>query len=262
MKKVFLSIAMVSALLSSCGTANKSVNLSGEWNIVSVSGQEVTADKDAYIGFDMEKGRLYGNAGCNNIMASVSVDAKKNTVELSNVASTRKMCMDMKLEEQVLNALGKVTSYKTTDNGIELTDAEGNILFGLEKMDAADVKASDLDGEWFISKVNGNAVKVVEKVPFIAFDAAAKKVHGTGGCNIFNGDFSQKKNESSSLIFGDLATTMMAGPGMEQEGTILPEFEKVRSFIKNANGTISLLDADKKEVIVLKKNNGKSLVEE
>ena len=55
MKKILMSVAVFAAvMLSSCGTASKSVDISGEWNVVSVEGQKVTGSP--YIGFDMEEG--------------------------------------------------------------------------------------------------------------------------------------------------------------------------------------------------------------
>lgn len=261
MKKVILSVAVMAALVSSCGKAGKSVSLAGEWNIVSVEGQQVASDDDSFLGFDMNEGRLYGNAGCNNIMGTVAVDSLKGTLTLSEVGATRKMCLDMKLEDQVLKALGKVAGYKAIESGVELTDANGNVVFGLEKKEALAVNIADLNGEWLISSVEGKKVEVVEKTPFIAINVAEKTVHGTGGCNIFNGGFSQKEGQPASFQFGELATTMMAGPGMNAEGVVLAALGKVRSFATQENGTVSLMDENQQEIIVLTKNTGKSLAE-
>ena len=261
MKKILLSAAIMTALVSSCGNTGKTVSLAGEWNIVSVEGQQVVSDEDPFLGFDMNDGRLYGNAGCNSIMAQVAVDTVNNTIELSQVGATRRMCPDMKLEQQVLAALEKVSGYQASEKGVELTDAAGKVVFGLEKKVAPKANVADLNGEWIISKVEGKTVEVVEKTPFITVNVADKKVHGTGGCNIFNGEFSQEENQPASFRFGELATTMMAGPGMEQEGIILSALGKVRSFAVQADSTISLLDEQQNEVVVLTKNTGKSLSE-
>ena len=261
MKKIMLSAAIMTALVSSCGNAEKTVNLAGEWNIVSVEGQQVTSEDDPFLGFDMKDGRLYGNAGCNSIMAQVAVDSVNNTIELTQVGATRRMCPDMQLEQQVLAALEKVSGYQASEKGVELTDSEGAVIFSLEKKEAPAVSIADLNGEWIISKVEGKTVEVVEKTPFIAVNTANKTVHGTGGCNIFNGGFSQEENHPASFRFGELATTMMAGPGMEQEGIILPALGKVRSFAVQEDGTISLMDENQNEVVVLTKNTGKSLSE-
>ena len=261
MKKVFLSVAVMTGILSSCGTSDKVVSLAGEWNIVSVEGQNVS-DNDPFLGFDVKDGRIYGNAGCNNIMGSMKVDSIEGSLELSQVAATRKMCPDMKTEGLVLAALEKVKGYKASENGVELTDAEGKVVFGLEKKVAPVADVNDMNGEWIISKVNGNKITKVEKTPFIAINVAEKTVHGTGGCNIFNGGFSQENNVPESFVLGDLATTMMAGPGLEQEGIVLEAFKEVASFVKVNERMISLKDKNNNEVILLVKNTGKSLVEE
>ena len=251
----------MAALLSSCANVGKTVNLAGEWNIVSVEGQQVASGEDPFLGFDMNEGRLYGNAGCNNIMASVAVDSVKGSIELSEVGATRRMCPDMKLEDQVLAALGKVAGYQASEAGVELTDANGNVVFGLEKKEAAAVSVEELNGEWLITSVEGKAVEVVEKTPFVSINVAEKTVFGTGGCNTFNGGFTQEEGQPASFRFGELATTMMAGPGMESEGIVLAALGKVRSFATQADGTVSLMDENQNEVVVLTKNTGKSLAE-
>ncbi len=262
MNKVFLSVLLGTTFLCSCGTQNKSVvDLAGEWNIITVEGQKVSSEEIPFLGFDVKENRMYGNAGCNNIMGSVALNSKKGSIELSNVGATRRMCPDMKLEDKVLNALEKVKSYKATKKGVELTDAEGKVLFGLEKKQAPAVTVADLNGEWIITTVGDKAVEVVEKTPFIAFNVEEKKVHGTGGCNIFNGGFIQDTKNPTALRFSQMALTRMAGPGMKNEGIILSALEKVRSFAFNADGTVSMNDRNNKTVFVMKKNTGKSLSE-
>ena len=96
---------------------------------------------------------------------------------------------------------------------------------------------------------------------YCAFNVAESTVHGTGGCNVFNGGYTQEKGKATSFAFGNLASTRMAGPGMEQEDVIFAALGKVRSFDKKAENTIVLLDENQKEVVVLTKNTGKSLSE-
>ncbi len=166
MKKTFVSAVMMAALcLTGCGNAGKTVNLMGEWKIVSVEGEDVNSKEEPYLGFDLNEGRLYGNAGCNQIMASVTVDTVKHGLTLSKVGATRRMCPDMKLENHVLAALEKVAGYQATAVGVELTDANGNVLFSLEKNEQAELTVNDLNGEWFITTVEGKKVEKVEKTP-------------------------------------------------------------------------------------------------
>ena len=261
MKKTLISAAAFAAvLLSSCGTASKSVDISGEWNVVSVEGKEVTGNP--YIGFDMENGRLYGNAGCNRIMGGVEIDSvNPGHIGLTNIGATRMMCPDMETEQKVLEALNEVAGYKASATGVELTDKDGKVLMSLEKREASAVSINDINGEWTISKVDGVEIEVADKTPFLSFNVADNAVHGNGGCNIINGSFSQEEGNASSLKFGQMISTMMAGPGMETEGKVLEAMNKVASFVVNEDGTLSLMDAGNNEVLLLVRNTGKTLSE-
>lgn len=261
MKKILISAAAFAAvMLSSCGTTGKSVDISGEWNVVSVEGQKVTGNP--YIGFDMQEGRLYGNAGCNRIMGGVELDSiNPGKIGFTGVASTRMMCPDMETEQKVLEALNEVAGYQASATGVELTDKDGKVLISLEKREAPAVSVNDINGEWTISKVEGAAVEIADKTPFLSFNVTENTVHGNGGCNIINGSFSQEEGNSSSLKFGQMISTMMAGPGMETESKLLAAMNKVASFVMNEDGTLSLMDASNNEVLLLVKNTGKSLSE-
>lgn len=261
MKKNLISAAAFAAiLLSSCGTTTKSVDITGEWNVVSVAGKQVTGNP--YIGFDTENGRLYGNAGCNRIMGGFEIDSvNPGHIGLTNVASTRMMCPDMETEQKVLEALNEVTGFKSSATGVELTDKDGKVLISLEKREAPAVSVNDINGEWKISKVEGAAVEVADKTPFLSFNVAENAVHGNGGCNIINGSFSQEEGNPSSLKFGHMISTMMAGPGMETERKVLTAMNKVASFVVNEDGTLSLMDAENNEVLLLVKNAGEAMSE-
>lgn len=273
MKKMLISAAAFAAVvLSSCGTTGKSVDISGEWNVVSVKGEQV--EGNPYIGFDLAEGRIYGNAGCNRIMGEFNYvpnlyNPKKNNedsitlghIDFINVGATRMMCPDMETEQKVLEALNEVAGYQASSAGVELTDKDGNVLMSLEKKEAPAVSVNDINGKWNITKVEGAAVEVADKTPFISFNVAENAVHGNGGCNIINGSFSQEEGNPSSLKFGQMISTMMAGPGMETERKVLSAMNKVASFVVNEDGTLSLMDAANNEVLLLVKSEGETVSE-
>lgn len=254
MKKMLISVAAFAAVvLSSCGTTGKSVDISGEWNVVSVKGEQVAGNP--YIGFDLAEGRIYGNAGCNRIMGGVEVDSvNPGKIGFTGVGATRMMCPDMETEKKVLEALNEVAGYQASSAGVELTDKDGNVLMSLEKKEAPAVSVNDINGKWNITKVEGAVVEVADKTPFISFNVAENAVHGNGGCNIINGSFSQEEGNPSSLKFGQMISTMMAGPGMETERKVLSAMNKVASFVVNEDGTLSLMDVADNEVLLLVKS--------
>lgn len=120
MKKVLLSICMVSAVfaMSSCGSTKEAASLSslnGEWNIIEVNGSAIVPAENQelpFIGFDTATGKVYGNSGCNRMMGSIDLNSKPGTIDMSRLGSTRMACPDMTTEQNVLNALGQVKSYK------------------------------------------------------------------------------------------------------------------------------------------------------
>ena len=195
-------------------------------------------------------------------MGGVELDSiNPGKIGFTGVASTRMMCPDMETEQKVLEALNEVAGYQASATGVELTDKDGKVLISLEKREAPAVSVNDINGEWIISKVDGVVVEVADKTPFLSFNVADNAVHGNGGCNIINGSFSQEEGNASSLKFGQMISTMMAGPGMETEGKVLEAMNKVTSFVVNEDGTLSLMDAGNNEVLLLVKNTGKTLSE-
>lgn len=125
MKKLFTFILMsgLVAFASSCGSSKDLNSLSaigGEWDVVEINGTSVEPVEDqtsAFIGFDVQKNLVYGSAGCNRLTGGLNADAKAGTIDFGAMACTRMMCKDMKTEDMLLEALGKVTNYKVNGDG-------------------------------------------------------------------------------------------------------------------------------------------------
>ena len=256
-KKYFAAAALACALMS-CGTGKNSVavvDFTGEWNIVEVNGEKVSAENAPFLGFDKDGHRLYGNAGCNRLMGSFELDTlNAGKVKFGQVAATRMMCPDMTTEKNVLSALAQVKGYKKAGKEkMYLCNASNRPVVVLEKKEA-DVKLSVLNGEWKIKEANGEAIPSgMEKQPFIAFDVKKKSIHGNAGCNLINGGFETSTSNAKSISFPGVASTMMACPDMETEGKILKALNEVKSFDVLAGGGIGLYDANNALVIVLEK---------
>lgn len=262
MKKVFVSICLAGIMLAmfSCRSSKEAASLSsmnGEWNIIEINGSAVVPGQGQqlpFIGFDTATGKVYGYSGCNRLMGSFDVNAKAGTIDLGALGSTRMMCPDMTLEQNVLSTLGQVKGYKKLGKGnMALCNASDRPVIVLQKKNA-DVKVSDLKGEWNITEVNGEAVSTgMDTKPFIAFDVKEGRIHGNAGCNLINGGFKTEEGNALSISFPAMASTMMACPDMETEGKIMGALNEVRSFGKLAGGGIGLYDANNTLVLVLAK---------
>ena len=234
MKKTFLKAAVLLCAgigMTACGSGKQAVqaiDLTGEWNIVTVNGDTIEAENTPYLGLDMTEKRLYGNAGCNRMMGTFEADSlQPGKIKFGQIGTTRMMCPDMDTESKVLQALNSVQGYAETAQGIALTDAEGNAVLTLEKRETPAFTLNDLSGEWIISAINGAQVGDMENTPFLAFDIDQMRVHGNAGCNIINGGFSQEEGKENSLKFSQMISTMMACPDMDTERRILDALSKV-----------------------------------
>ena len=264
MCKLFVSFCMagVIAAFSSCAST-KYVTvpveaIDGEWNIVEIEGTAVVpapGQEFPYIAFDVESGKVSGNAGCNRIIGSFDVHAKPGVIDLSALGTTRMMCPDMTVERNVLAALGKVKKYRKLEDGsIALCISSRHPALILQKRKAAAVTLESLEGKWMIQEAAGEAIPdTLENRPFIEFNVAERKVHGQTGCNLMNGGFQTDAAKATSISFPQLAATMMACPDMAVESRVLGALNAVRSFGRLANGNMGPYDETGALMLVLVK---------
>lgn len=136
MMKVMMSMMLAIGMMS-CGNVQKTVSiadLAGEWEIVEVNGNKVSAEEIPFLGFNVAENQLYGNAGCNSLMGMLETDANKpGSLSFGAVGSTKRMCADMATEDAVLQALGQVKAFSLNEEALILADADGNELIELKK---------------------------------------------------------------------------------------------------------------------------------
>lgn len=133
-----LMIAMVMTV-SGCGTAKWTASLadlSGEWSLVALQGKELSVVEESrpYIGLNLDEKRMHGMSGCNRMMSTVTVDAKKQTITFGPVGGTRMACPDMSLEQGVYVALDGVRKYAIgKDGSLVLSGEDGSELMVLRR---------------------------------------------------------------------------------------------------------------------------------
>lgn len=263
MRKVFVSFCMAATVagISSCGSTKSAATLtdiSGEWDIVEVRGVAVApiaGQAQPFIGFDTDNGRVSGNAGCNRIVGSFELEAAPGTIDLSGLGTTRMMCPDMALEDNVLSALRQVKKYaKLSEQELALcgNSLKRPVLVLRRKVPALTV--ADLNGRWRIVEACGVAVSEgMESQPFVEIDVAEGRVHGNAGCNVFNGGIVTEEGNTTSISFPQLITTMMACPNIEVEDRVKKGLTTTVSFGRLANGNVGLYDAANTLVVVLER---------
>ena len=127
-KSIFSALACAALLAAgavSCNSNNSVVTynqsnalLAGNWYFTRVMGNQVpqtSAEEWPRLEFNTQSGSVAGNTGCNQVMGNFNF-TNKGTIHFNDMASTRMMCPDMTLEDNLQKALPQVKSYSI--NGV------------------------------------------------------------------------------------------------------------------------------------------------
>ena len=114
--------------------------------------------------------------------------------------------------------------------------------------------AVDLNGEWDIVTVDGNAVDTTktEFRPTLGFETAKDNVFGCAGCNSINGK-AKVDAAKQTISFSEIGKTLMLCANMEYEQQILKALESVKGYKAAGKGCVELTNGSGKAVLQLKK---------
>ncbi|MBN9299355.1 MAG: META domain-containing protein [Filimonas sp.] len=145
MKKL-LSVLALGALIIACNnnsTPNASTNSDSlsartttalatdlfgkDWKLLELNNQAIKLDttfkKEPFLTFDKQTGRLNGNAGCNNFMATFKLK-EKDSIDISLGGATLMACPNLAIENQFLNLLKEVKTYHIDGNTLFLENGD------------------------------------------------------------------------------------------------------------------------------------------
>jgi len=103
-------------------------NLVGKkWKLIEINGVSLSSMNpiptvEAFIIFNADGNRTNGNSGCNNFTGMYKQEGSALT--FSGVVSTRKMCIDMTIEDQMNKIFEAVDKYSIADNILSLNQAD------------------------------------------------------------------------------------------------------------------------------------------
>lgn len=225
-------------------------SLNGEWTIYSVRGNLVTGEERPYVSFDLPARRFYGNNGCNYINGDLTVESNQG-VKFGNMISTLKMCQNDQFQYLINLALNDVVSYSVRQDKritfLDMKDSTGRVILVLRRHNM-----DFLNGAWKVAELNGSPL-IQDDDATMTFDTSDLKIHGTTGCNIFNGELFIDPDKTDSLQILKLATTRMACPPGSRETEFLLALESVETARPvNMNETV-LYDTEGKPLFRLVK---------
>ena len=124
-------------MLQACSEVKTDVKkLEGKWNIIEVKGKKLLMEGLPSMEFDMQEGKIYGNAGCNLFNSTIELNADDvSLITINPGATTMMACPDMETEDAILKAMNDVKRVKSghSEDEMLLIDSNGNVVFVLSK---------------------------------------------------------------------------------------------------------------------------------
>ncbi len=111
---------------------------------------------------------------------------------------------------------------------------------------------TNIDGEWKVVEINGSALNNIYPHPYIGFDTTNRRVYGNSGCNRIMSSLTLNE-KAGEIELGQMASTMMAGPNMDIERSILNALALVKKYKQTGKDKIALCNESKCPIIVLEK---------
>lgn len=111
--------------------------INGAWTVTKINGKAVKPDAGIEMVIDIPELKVHGNTGCNILNGQLFVDPdKQNSLQFTNLATTRMACPDAELEQQFLVSLEQVETVipgKDDDTAL-LKDKSGNVMLELKRL--------------------------------------------------------------------------------------------------------------------------------
>lgn len=233
--------------------------LTGQWAIIDINGQAVTATEDdeaPYITFDNSDTaagmvNFFANNGCNFINGAFTIKGNK-LVKAGDFLSTMKYCPDAKYEVPVSMALDAMTGFSieklNNEYFLYFKNDEGTTLMTLRKHNL-----NFLNGAWKVTRIQGVDVNE-DNAPQVVMDIPELKIHGNAGCNVLNGTITINLDRENGIGFTNLYTTRMTCPQIEIEQTFLLALEQVESCVPGDNDRTAIFkDAQGQTIITMQR---------
>jgi heat shock protein HslJ len=105
------------------------------WLVQKINGKNITTQTNLpQLEINVAKMQVMGTDGCNNFRGGIKTLTSTEII-FGNLASTRKMCMDMTTTNNFNKALHKTTHYKKENLKLLFFDKDGNEMLVLKKVD-------------------------------------------------------------------------------------------------------------------------------
>lgn len=258
MKSKILVLTLIAMTVLSCNSekkkgTNKTISEMNtttientKWIITKLDGSTIKNEKNTqeiFFLLDSKTNRITGNSGCNTFMGTYTLEAN-NRISFTQMASTRMMCPDSKINEsEILSIFETADNFTITNGKLSLNKAKRAPLAEFKKVEPQDLI---VEKYWKLKILEGEEVKMTknqEREIYFTLKTKENKVIGFAGCNAINGEYVLE--EGNRIRFKNMATTLKICP---DENINEAEFLKVLELTDNftINGDILSISVGKR----------------
>lgn len=245
--KYIISILLI-ALLASCKTGKNAKpqdlnTLYKKWELSTIDGKKIKQDSPVYLNFSADKS-VNGYLGCNSVNGSY--DIKGTSIKFTQLASTRKACMDMSVEQSVMAILNTADEYAFENGKLVLS------VGGKEAATFTELIENEITNKyWKLLELDGKSVKMAdnqEREQFVMFSNEGI-VSGFAGCNHFNGFY--KLPEMNQISIDEkISSTLKICPDVDVDESAFLKALTMGSRFQLDNERMILLGRDGKKLAV------------
>ena len=114
---------------------DEKMRLDDTWTLKSINNEAIDSEtfkKQPILEIQLNKMKIFGNDGCNNMFGSIKSLNEKN-ITFGALGGTKMACPNMEISSKYTSVLGKTKTYKIDDLQLYFYDADGNELLRFEK---------------------------------------------------------------------------------------------------------------------------------
>jgi heat shock protein HslJ len=178
-----------------------------EWVLTSLNGQSLIEGTNITLSFD--EGSLSGFAGCNGYGGGPDggevIATKDGSLTIPGLAITAQLCLSpegvMEQEQTYVETLTSATTYRMTDDGLEISDAAGETTLVFARKEELRMDPGDLVGSaWLLRSVNGSGLIESSTITLVFRDES--KIVGVAGCRGYYGTYEASGDDVGFPMLG------------------------------------------------------------
>lgn len=228
------------------------VLVKGSWLLNGINGKPINRMVTLpTMEIDLNSMRVGGNDGCNNYSGRLE-NLTAGIIHFSEMASTKKSCMNKTIDHEYNQALSDVKTYQIMGPNLMFYNQDGKKVLSFMKQEKTEEANQRLHDIWITTHINGQSINRTKSGPLLEINLTEMKLTGNDGCNDYSGTI--ESVSASQLKFGKMASTQKICDSMDIPDTFNQALNEVATY-KLEGLNLMLLDKNENEVLTFRKGD-------